>query len=227
MLTHKKHDCGRRRILMLCMKNPCMTRNLECGLRYSDGALLVLYSSKKQWTVNVIVQCSTISSAYLEKTKSPTPGFNKMALLRTQLIIPLNFCMRFFGEHISRNLWPPRSPDLTPPDFCLSGVANSAVCRDRPRTLNEVKTAITAYIRNITQADLQKMFANKIKRVQACIDARGHHITSNTFYKCTSTFRTYLCVRHLCHHISTGLYRTRSAQRLSERTVLYEHLQNR
>jgi hypothetical protein len=24
-------------------------------------------------------------------------------------------------------------------------------------------------------ADLQKMFANKIKRVQACIDARGHH----------------------------------------------------
>jgi hypothetical protein len=24
-------------------------------------------------------------------------------------------------------------------------------------------------------ADLQKVFANKIKRVQACIDARGHH----------------------------------------------------
>jgi hypothetical protein len=41
--------------------------------------------------------------------------------------------------------------------------------------LNELKTAITAFIRNISQADLQKMFANKIKRVQACIDARGHH----------------------------------------------------
>jgi len=49
------------------------------------------------------------------------------------------------------------------------------VYRDRPRTLNELKTAITAYIRNISQADLQKVFANKIKRVQACIDARGHH----------------------------------------------------
>jgi hypothetical protein len=69
----------------------------------------------------------------------------------------------------------PRSPARTPPDFYLWGAANSAVYRDRPRTLNELKTAITVCIRNISQADLQKVFANKIKRVQACIDARGHH----------------------------------------------------
>jgi hypothetical protein len=43
------------------------------------------------------------------------------------------------------------------------------------RTLNELKTAITAFVRNISQEDLQKVFANKIKRVQACIDAGGHH----------------------------------------------------
>jgi len=41
--------------------------------------------------------------------------------------------------------------------------------------LNELKTAITAYIRNISKADLQKVFTNKINGVQACIDARGHH----------------------------------------------------
>ena len=51
----------------------------------------------------------------------------------------------------------------------------AAVYRDRPRTLKALKTAISAYIRNISQADLQKVFANKIKRVQACIDARAHH----------------------------------------------------
>jgi hypothetical protein len=86
---------------------------------------------------------------------------------------PLN---EIFGERvISRNLWPPRSPDLTPRDFYLWGAAKSAAYRDRPRTLNELKTAITAFIRNISQADLQNVFANKIKRVQACIDARGHH----------------------------------------------------
>jgi hypothetical protein len=58
---------------------------------------------------------------------------------------------------------------------CTLRLRYSAVCRDRPRKLNELKTAITAYIRNIAQADLHKVFANKIKRVQACIDARGHH----------------------------------------------------
>jgi hypothetical protein len=65
------------------------------------------------------------------------------------------------------NRWPPRSPDLTAPDFYLWGAAKSAVYHDRPRTLNEFKTAITAYIRNLSQANLQKVFANKIKRVQA------------------------------------------------------------
>jgi hypothetical protein len=49
-----------------------------------------------------------------------------------------------------------------------------AVNRDRPRTLNELKTAVTAYIRNISKADLQNVFSNKIKRVQACVDTRGH-----------------------------------------------------
>ena len=57
----------------------------------------------------------------------------------------------------------------------LRGEAKSAVYRDRPRTLNELRTAITAYKRNISQADLQKGLANKIKRVQAYLDARGHH----------------------------------------------------
>ena len=52
--------------------------------------------------------------------------------------------------------------------------------RDRPRKFNELNTAITAYIRNVSQADLQKVFANKIKRVQACIDARGHHFQTST-----------------------------------------------
>jgi hypothetical protein len=46
---------------------------------------------------------------------------------------------------------------------------------DCPRKLNELKTAITAFIRNISQADLQKVFVNECKLVQACIDTHGHH----------------------------------------------------
>jgi hypothetical protein len=62
-----------------------------------------------------------------------------------------------------------KSMDLSPPDFCLWGAAKSAVYRHRPRT-HELKTAITAYLRNISQAALQKVSANKIKRVQTCTD---------------------------------------------------------
>jgi hypothetical protein len=61
------------------------------------------------------------------------------------------------------------------PDFYLLGAAKSAVYCDRPHMLNELKTAIAAYIGNISQADLQKLFVNKINWVQACIAARGHH----------------------------------------------------
>ena len=47
------------------------------------------------------------------------------------------------------------------------------------------------------------MFANKIKQVQACIEARGYHFQNfNTFYKHTATFRKY-CIWALdfaeCH----------------------------
>jgi hypothetical protein len=59
--------------------------------------------------------------------------------------------------------------------FYLLGAAKSAVYRDRPRMLNELKTATTAYIRNISQADLQKALGNKIKWIQTCIYACGHH----------------------------------------------------
>jgi hypothetical protein len=57
----------------------------------------------------------------------------------------------------------------------LWGAAKSAVYRESPRTLNELKAVISAFIRNISQADLMKVFANKIKWVQACVDAREPH----------------------------------------------------
>jgi hypothetical protein len=38
-----------------------------------------------------------------------------------------------------------RSQDLTPPDAYLRGAAKYAVYRDRYRTINELKTIITAY----------------------------------------------------------------------------------
>jgi hypothetical protein len=52
----------------------------------------------------------------------------------------------------------------TPPDFYMWGTAKSAVYHYGPRTPNELETAITALIRNSSQSDLQKVFANKTKQ---------------------------------------------------------------
>ena len=123
-----------------------------------------LYSAVKQW-----LKCNT------------GKVFNCLNQLLLTVVLSveddsMKLLNEIFGERvISRNLWPPRSPDLTPPHFHLWGAEKSAVYCDRPSTLNELITAITVYIRNISQADLQKAFANKIKRVQARKDARGHH----------------------------------------------------
>jgi hypothetical protein len=79
----------------------------------------------------------------------------------------------------------------------------TALYHDRPRTLNEPKTTINACIRNISQANLQKVFANKIKRVQACIDARGHHFQRVQAYidVCGHHFqRVQACIDVRGHH---------------------------
>jgi hypothetical protein len=84
------------------------------------------------------------------------------------------------------NLVLARSLDLNPPDFYLWGAANCAVYRDRPRTLNEFKTAIPVYISH-TQ------ICRKCLRITSNgfrPESRLADITSNTFYKCIATFRT-------------------------------------
>ena len=47
--------------------------------------------------------------------------------------------------------------------------------RDRPRTLNELKTAVTAVHKKHLTSRSAESVCEKIKRVQASIDARGHH----------------------------------------------------
>ena len=40
--------------------------------------------------------------------------------------------------------WPPRSPDLTPPDFFLWGYLKDKVYAQRPQTIDELKEIIVA-----------------------------------------------------------------------------------
>jgi hypothetical protein len=65
-----------------------------------------------------------------------------------------------FGNRvISKDLWPPRSPDLSLPDYYLWGAAKVKVYVDNPRSIEELKAAITAYIGCITGEELKKCMA--------------------------------------------------------------------
>lgn len=88
----------------------------------------------------------------------------------------LDFVAEYYGDRvISRGRWPPRSPDLTPPDFFLFGSLKNAIHRNRLHTVEELQEAITNEIRNISEDNLHNVFNNLKKRVNACIENEGRH----------------------------------------------------
>lgn len=81
----------------------------------------------------------------------------------------------FDGRIISTGLWPPRSPDLSSPDFFLWGYLKDIVYRSNPHTLQELKTNITNAINEIDRVKLKKVARNMVKRVEKCIEVDGQH----------------------------------------------------
>jgi hypothetical protein len=55
----------------------------------------------------------------------------------------------FADRIISTTIWPPRYPDLSPPEFFLWGEMKDSVYSNNPHTTDDLKTAITEYIRNV------------------------------------------------------------------------------
>ena len=93
-----------------------------------------------------------------------------------------------FGHRvISKGLWPPRSPDLTPPDYFLWGYLKGRVCRNKPRTIDALKANIAEEIQAVTTEVLARTFQNMARRFQSCLDANGGH------------FQHMLWCRHISH----------------------------
>jgi hypothetical protein len=76
---------------------------------------------------------------------------------------------------ISKGLWPPRSPDLTPPDFLLWGILKGRVYGNKPRILQDLQNNIEREIQAITAETLHRTFRNMERRVQAYLEAQGGH----------------------------------------------------
>jgi hypothetical protein len=62
---------------------------------------------------------------------------------------------QFFDDRIiSKNLWPLRSPDLTPPDYFLWGYLKQGVYSNRPQTIEELIQNTEVSILNISKDTL-------------------------------------------------------------------------
>jgi len=80
----------------------------------------------------------------------------------------------FFKDRIiSKNLWPPRSPDLTPAYFFFWGLLKSKVYKNTPRTIEELKDAIRQEAEAVNLDTLGRVFQNLEKRIQVCLDVKG------------------------------------------------------
>lgn len=77
--------------------------------------------------------------------------------------------------------WPPRSPDLTAPDFFLWGFLKSKVYANKPKTLDELKNNIRAEIAAISPATLANVMQNAKKRAEFCLRNNGGHLIDIVF----------------------------------------------
>ena len=82
----------------------------------------------------------------------------------------------FFDDRIiSKALWPPRSPDLSPPDFFPVGRLKGKAYANKPRTVQELENNIRREISAISENVLQATLSNMKRRVQLCLDSGGEH----------------------------------------------------
>jgi len=63
-------------------------------------------------------------------------------------------------QYVPKGLWPPRSPDLTPPDYFLWGYLKGRVYRNKPQTIDALKANITEEIQAVTADVLARTFQN-------------------------------------------------------------------
>jgi hypothetical protein len=81
-----------------------------------------------------------------------------------------------FGHRIiSSNIWPPRSPDLTPRDFYLWGALKIAAYKDSPRSPDKLKESVTSFTESILRTELVRAFDDKMRTVDACFKVRADH----------------------------------------------------
>lgn len=114
------------------------------------------------------VPCNIRQSMWFQQDGAPPHrSRNVTAYLNEQ------FPNKWIGLASPVQVWPPRSPDLTPLDFFLWGHVKEKVYATEPTTPQDMKMRIRQACREITPTVLQRVRASFINRINKCIEVNG------------------------------------------------------
>ncbi|GBO33572.1 hypothetical protein AVEN_218360-1 [Araneus ventricosus] len=77
--------------------------------------------------------------------------------------------------------WPPRSPDITPSDFCLWGFLKDNIYRKRPASLPDLKNRIRRHVLDIAADSFRSAVENMVLRIEHIVEHKGGHVEQ---FKC-------------------------------------------
>lgn len=89
-----------------------------------------------------------------------------------------NACMQQSNPaFITKEEWPPNSPDLNPLDFCVWGIMLEKFrqFQPKPKTVVQLRAALQQIWDNLSQQTLKKAVLSTRERLQACVQAEGEH----------------------------------------------------
>ena len=152
------------------VKNWCLVRSIS---KTNCGSLFFEYK-KKLWK---IIQIFWLTSALFWKTKNRTAGwFQKDGATAHTAKTATAFMQNFLGDRtVGRGLWPPPSPDRTAPDYCLLGFLTERVYRNKPRSLEGLKSNTEEAVAGTDQQTLRKLAKKKTVKKSGCLQEGGGH----------------------------------------------------
>ncbi|KAA6358437.1 MAG: putative transposable element tc3 transposase, partial [Streblomastix strix] len=113
------------------------------------------------------IQFGSLRNLYFQQDGAPSHTANQSKDFLEEL-----FENRTIGKGLAYQ-WPPRSPDLTPPDFWLWGSVKDIIYYPRPSNIFELRHAISGAIKSISEATCKNVCRAAFTRMQTCVDLEG------------------------------------------------------